>query len=211
MYVPEPFQVPDDAELHRFMEEYDFATVVSPFRDGLISTHAPVVVTRDSARFTIGGHFARENPHREATETSAESLVIFHGPHGYVSPSWYVNTPAVPTWNYGVVHAYGLLRIREDREFIDAVLHALVRRHEAARLAPWRMEDLPPEFLDQMASRIVGFELLVRKVEGKFKLGQNRPAEDRAATIQGLEKEASCGALALAEFMRSRRHDGSTK
>jgi transcriptional regulator len=137
---------------------------------------------------------------------SVESLAIFHGPHSYVSPTWYAHSPAVPTWNYAVIHAYGKPRFREDRPFIEAVVGDLVHRYEGERAEPWRIEDQPTDFLDRMLANIVGFEMPVLKIEAKFKLGQNRRLEDRAGTIAGLEREGSSEGIALAELMRS--HQG---
>lgn len=136
---------------------------------------------------------------------AVECLAIFHGPHSYVSPTWYVNSPAVPTWNYAVVHAYGKLRFREDRPFIETLLGDMVRRYESKRTEPWRIEDQPSEFRDRMLAGIVGFEMPALKIEAKFKIGQNRRPEDRRATIAGLEREQSDEGIALAEFMRARQ------
>ncbi len=203
MYVPEAFRVVDEGEIEAFVRRYDFATIATSTPRGLLATHVPVVIRRESARLIIAGHVARENPHLDAMEGSAESLAIFHGPHSYVSPTWYEHSPAVPTWNYAVVHAYGHLRVRGERQFILGVLSELVHRYEGARPTPWRIEDLPTGFHDQLLSRIVGFEMPILRLEAKFKLGQNRPVEDRAGTIRGLEGEASSDASALAQFMRS--------
>ena len=205
MYIPKSFRVADEAEIVSFIQQYDFATIVSS-SPSLFATHAPVVVRGGGAsELVVVGHFARANPHWKAMDGSAESLIIFHGPHSYVSPTWYANSPAVPTWNYAVVHAYGKPRVNEDQEFLKAVLVELVRRYEGTRRPkPWRIEDQPPEFNDRMLAGIVGFEMPLLKVEAKFKLGQNRRLEDREGTIAGLEAEHSPEAVALAKFMRSR-------
>ena len=204
MYVPEQFKVRDDGEIQAFMEKYDFATVVSSPPTGLLATHVPVVIRRDERGLVIVGHFARANPHWKIMNGAAESLAIFHGPQSYVSPTWYANAPAVPTWNYAVVHAYGKPTFRDDRDFLEVVLRNLVDKYEKGRTAPWRIEDQPSDFHESMLARIVGFEMPVLKIEAKFKLGQNRRVEDRAGTIEGLEREVSADGLALAAFMRSR-------
>jgi transcriptional regulator len=205
MYMPEPFKVLDEGEIRSFMDEYDFATLVSAPPQGLIATHLPVVVGRDESGLVIAGHVARANPHWEIMNGSEESFVIFQGPHAYVSPTWYKNAPAVPTWNYAVIHAYGKPTFRDDREFVETVLRELVQKHESGRTAPWRIEDQPADFHERMLAHIVGFEMPVLKIEAKFKLGQNRRLEDRIGTVEGLERDVSAGGLALAAFMRSRQ------
>jgi transcriptional regulator len=203
MYVPEAFKVVDEGKIQTFIQRYDFATIVSSPPTGLIATHVPVVVRREATGLVVMGHVARANSHWHVMDGSVESLAIFHGPHSYVSPTWYAHSPAVPTWNYAVIHAYGKLRFREDRPFIETVVGDLVHRYEGERAEPWRIEDQPPDFRDRMLAGIVGFEMPVLKVEAKFKLGQNRRLEDRAGTIAGLEREESSEGIALAAFMRA--------
>ena len=205
MYVPEPFKVLDEGEIRAFMEKYALATVVSAPAQGLIATHVPVVVRSDGSGLVIVGHVARANSHWRIMNGSEESLVIFQGPHAYVSPTWYANAPAVPTWNYAVVHAYGKPTFRDDREFLETVLRNLVHKYESGRAAPWRIEDQPADFHERMLANIVGFEMPVLKIEANFKLGQNRRLEDRVGTVEGLETDASTDGLALAAFMRARQ------
>jgi transcriptional regulator len=205
MYVPEAFKVVDGGEIQAFIQRYDFATMVSSPTTGLIATHVPVVVRREATGLVVVGHVARANPHWRVMDGSVECLAMFHGPHSYVSPTWYANSPAVPTWNYAVVHAYGKPRFREEGPFIETLLGELVDRYESHRAEPWRIEDQPSDFRDQMLARIVGFEMPVLRIEAKFKVGQNRRLEDRAGTIAGLEREKSFEGIALAEFMRAHR------
>jgi transcriptional regulator len=203
MYVPEAFKVVDEHEIQAFIQRYAFATMVSSPTTGLIVTHVPVVVRHATTGLVVVGHVARANPHWRVMDGSVECLAMFHGPHAYVSPRWYANSPAVPTWNYAVVHAYGKPRFREDGPFIETVLGELVHRYESHRAVPWRIEDQPSDFRDQMLARIVGFEMPVLKIQAKFKVGQNRRLEDRIGTIAGLEREESSEGIALAEFMRA--------
>ena len=205
MYIPANFRVTDDAKIRAFMEQFDFATIVSSPPTGLLATHTPVVVrSTGTSGLVILGHVARDNPHWQVMDGLSESLVIFHGPHSYVSPTWYVNSPAVPTWNYAVVHAYGKPKFRQERDFLESVLAELVGRYEnAEREKPWRIEAQPKEFHERMLTRIVGFEMPVLSVEAKFKLGQNRRPEDRHGTIAGLESGNTPEGVALAGFMRS--------
>lgn len=208
MYVPESFSVVDEKEIEAFLQTYDFATIVSSTSADLIATHVPVAVRREASGLVVVGHIAQANAHWEIMDGVIESLVMFHGPHSYVSPTWYADSPAVPTWNYAVVHAYGRPQMRRDRAFLESVLGELLHRYEERRAVPWRIEDLPSDYREQALSRIVGFEMPILKVEAKFKLGQNRTAVDRARTIEGLERENSTEASGLAEFMRAHLKDG---
>lgn len=208
MYVPESFRIEDEVEIEAFLQVHDFATIVSSSPAGLQATHVPVVIRRDGSGLIIAGHVARANSHWEAMDGQAESLAIFHGPHHYVSPSWYVDSPAVPTWNYAVVHAHGMPRARQDREFIETVLVDLAERYEGRRSSPWRMENMPPDYRDGLMAAIVGFEMQVVRLEAKFKIGQNRRSADQAGTITGLEREGSPEAARMAAFMRSHLNGG---
>jgi transcriptional regulator len=208
MFVPESFKVDDQEKIEAFLERYDFATMVSSPDSGMIATHVPVVVRRGPAgRLALAGHVARANSHWRLMNGAAESLAIFHGPHGYVSPTWYASGPAVPTWNYATVHAYGRPRAIYDVAFTQDLLRELVLRHEKGPDA-WRVESLPPHFSEGLLSAIVAFEMPVDRLEAKFKLGQNGSAEDRAGTITGLERDPSPEAVALAAFMRSHLEGG---
>ncbi len=202
MYVPESFKVDDQAQIEAFVERYDFATIVSSSASGLVATHVPVVMRRAPTGLVLVGHVARANSHWELMSGGVESLAIFHGPHGYVSPTWYASEPAVPTWNYATVHAYGKPRATHSTSFAQDLLAELVLRYEKGANA-WRVEDQPAQYIEGLVSAIVAFELPVDRFEAKFKLGQNRSAEDRAGTIAGLDRQASTEAAALAAFMRA--------
>jgi transcriptional regulator len=205
-YIPQQFRVSDEQALHDFMQTYDFATIVSTSPDGMVTSHLPVLVRPSGPSIVIVGHLARANPHWQLMDGATPTLAIFHGPHGYVSPTWYATAPAVPTWNYGVVHAHGRPMVSEDPSFVRGVLEDLVRRYEGRRANGWRPESLPTDFYDRMRRAIVAFEMPVSRLEGKFKLGQNRSVEDRQRTIAGLESDGSREGASLAEFMR--RHAG---
>ena len=198
-YVPGHFRVEDAATLERFVAENGFATLVSTGPEGLWTSHVPLLVGRGSdGRLRLEGHMARANAHWESLESAAEVLAIFGGPHAYVSPSWYAHHPSVPTWNYAVVHARGKARIVEP-EALPALLGRLTRKYEEGRPAPWRIEDLPADFTPRLMAAIVGFEIAVERLEGKFKLSQNRRPADLEGVIAALEGE---GQGALAALMR---------
>ena len=198
-YVPGHFRVEDAATLERFVAENGFATLVSTGPEGLWTSHVPLLVGRGSdGRLRLEGHMARANAHWESLESAAEVLAILGGPHAYVSPSRYAHPPSVPTWNYAVVHARGKARIVEP-ESLPALLGRLTRKYEEGRPAPWRMEDLPADFTPKLLAAIVGFEIAVERLEGKFKLSQNRRPADLEGVIAALEGE---GQGALAALMR---------
>ena len=203
MYVPDSFKIEDEAQLASFMERYDFVTMVSAPASGLVATHLPILLRRDAGGLTLVGHVARANPHGKLMTGALEALVVFQGPHAYVSPSWYAQAPAVPTWNFAVVHAYGRPQAVHDAAFTERVVRELTLRYEGGRPSPWRLDDTPAEFRERLLGAIVAFEMRVDRLEGKYKLGQNRPPEDRAGTIAGLQQDGTTEAIALADFMRA--------
>jgi transcriptional regulator len=196
MYIPASFRADDRAVLHEFIDRHSFATLVTVVDGAPFATHLPVLLDRQ--RGALLGHVARANPHWRAFDGSAESLMIFAGPHAYVSPSWYATHPAVPTWNYAAVHVYGVPSVLDEAR-LQELLDRLVRRYEAGRERPWTM-DLPADYLRKMVQAIVGFEMPIARMEGKFKLSQNRSAEDRERVIAALAA-GDADERALSEFM----------
>lgn len=177
LYRPTHFRVDDREALLSFIEAHAFGTLVSSGPAGLHVSHIPFVVDRgDDGSTRLLGHVARGNDQWTALEGAQHLVAIFQGPHAYVSPTWYASHPSVPTWNYTVVHAHGSARLMEEPE-----LHELLMRlssiYEAPNAKPWRMSELPADYVSTMLKAIVGFEIEVERLEGKFKLSQNRPAE----------------------------------
>ena len=160
------------------------------------------MLRRSAGRPVLIGHVARANGHWRQFDGGVETLAIFHGPHAYISPSWYATGPAVPTWNYSAVHVYGKPLAREDGDFMASALRDLVARHEGTRAKPWRMEDLARDFFERLTKAIVVFEMPIDRIEGQFKLGQNRSEGDRVGMLEGLDAEKSPDAEALAAFIR---------
>ena len=202
-YVPPHFAATDPELLFEFVQRHAFATLVSEGAAGLQVSHIPMVAERDEAgRLRLLGHVARANPHWQSLERASEVLAIFHGPHGYVSPGWYRQLPAVPTWNYAVVHARGRASLMEEPE-----LHELVMRlssiYEEGRPRPWKLSEQPADFVSSLLKAIVGFSIVVERIEGKFKLSQNRPGES-PGVIEALEREEP----ALAALMRAQVKTG---
>lgn len=199
MYVPASFAESEDNRLWRLVRDWPFATLISSTGEVPWVSHLPLVADED--RRVLRGHMAKANPHWRALD-AGDSLAIFHGPHHYVSPSWYANQPSVPTWNYAVVHAEGKARAVHDPRWIETLLEELVQSMERGALA-WRIARLPRDYLDAMVAGVVGFEMEISKLAGKFKLSQNRPAEDRPRVIRALEQIGTDAARDTAELMRS--------
>jgi transcriptional regulator len=204
MYLPKAFAVEDLTQLQDFMDEFNFATVVTQ-RDGeLTASHIPFVLDRSVEPCgVLRAHVAINNPQLEDFRSGSQALVIFQGPHTYVSPSWYVNPQNVPTWNYTVVHAYGVPKIM-DRESMIALLQNLVGKHEGAFPKPWGFDSDDP-FMQRQMPAIAGFEIKIEKLQGKFKLNQNRSAEDRAGVVAALSESEDPGQRAVGELISQRR------
>lgn len=202
MYVPPVFDQADLAACHGLIEANGFGILVSVGAGATtpLATHIPFLLDRAGGpRGTLTGHMARANPHCELLST--EALIIFQGPHAYVSPSWYEAAPAVPTWNYMAVHAYGTPRIIDDSAEAQATLAHLVDAHEAGRTTPWQLDSLPGDFVDEMVRGIVAFEVPITRLEGKWKLSQNRSAADRRGVIKALRTQGDPISDAVAEAM----------
>ncbi len=182
MYTPEAFREEDITRLHTLMQNYNFAALVTQQPDGVpVATHLPFLLDtkRGSSGYgTLLCHMARANPQWRTFASERELLVIFQGPHAYVSPSWYEEALSVPTWNYAVVHAYGKPRIIKDATELYGVLRTLVEQSEAQFAKPWPF-DLPQDFVEQKMRGTVGIEIEITRLEGKFKLSQNRPVIDQ--------------------------------
>lgn len=204
MYSPDHFQVDDPAALSVFMQRHSFATIVT--HDGQMphATHMPVLMEHSKGPHgTLVSHIARANPQWRHFENGQEVLVIFTGPHAYVSPAWYAAAPAVPTWNYTSVHAYGIPRIVNDHDRFGQMLHDLIEFYEAGRENRWHGE-MPAEFRDRLMEGIVGVEIEITRLEGKFKLSQNRP-DDAPGVIAALAASADQTDREVAEMMRKER------
>ena len=202
MYTPSHFQIDDRDTLHAFMLQHSFATIVS--HDGQIpqATHLPFLLNpTQGLHGTLLSHMARANPQWQHF-TRAEVLVIFTGPHAYISPAWYVTQPAVPTWNYTAVHAYGIPRIVTQHDRFAQMLHDLVEFYEAERHNRWH-GTLPAEFRDGLMKGIVGIEIEITRLEGKFKLSQNRP-QDAPSVIAMLQNSTNQTDRDTAKMMQER-------
>ena len=202
MYIPDAFAETEIERLHDLIEAYDFGMLITAAEPTPLVSHLPFVLDRATGpNGTLQAHMARGNSHWRGF--AGESLVVFHGPHSYVSPSWYApGAPAVPTWNYAVVHAHGTPRFVDDPQELRAQQERLVAKYEAGRSPSWNMAGQPPAYIDGMLKGIVGFEIPIARLEGKFKLSQNRSAEDQRNVAQALLTEGSADGAALAKLMR---------
>jgi transcriptional regulator len=198
LYVPAHFRMDDPDQLLEFIREHAFGTLVASGPDGLHVSHIPFVVECHAGGVRLLGHVARANAQWEALESADHVVAIFQGPHAYVSPTWYSHQPSVPTWNYAVVHAHGKASLMDEAGLHDLLMR-LSATYEAGNPKPWKMSELPADFVATMLKAIVGFEIAVERLEGKFKLSQNRPAETGRVIAQ-LEAR---GEAQLASLMRA--------
>jgi len=202
LYTPSHFVADDRAAIARLMHDHPFATLITPGAAEPVVSHLPLLLLPGcEPHGTLIGHFARANPHWRLA-MDVDSIAIFHGPHAYVSPSWYGQPERmVPTWNYAAVHAHGRLEIVEDLVETQGVIDTLVQRFEAARTPPWQFRREERE-RDALLGAIVAFRMRIRRLDAKFKLSQNRSADDRARVIAGLDGDDHPDATATAAWMR---------
>ena len=209
MYLPRHFEEQNVDVMHELIRARPLATVVTLSSGGLNANHIPLLLSASPAPFgTLQGHVARANPLLADLAGGGEALAIFHGPDAYITPSWYATKKetgkVVPTWNYAVVHAYGVLRAVDDAAWLRAQLEGLTAHNEAAFAAPWSVSDAPPDYIQTMMKAIVGIEMIVTRLIGKWKTSQNQPAQNRAGVIDGLRAGTQADALIMAELVEAR-------
>jgi transcriptional regulator len=200
MYTPELYREDSVEVLHQAIRRAGLATLVSLTNDGLIASHVPLLLDAEPAPYgTLCGHLARPNP--QARGAVGEAMAIFLGSDAYITPSWYPSKreteKVVPTWNYVAIHAYGTLEFIDDPEQTRQHVAQLTDHHEAGRPTPWAITDAPEEFIAARVRGIIGFRLTIRRLEGKWKMGQNRALADRFGMAQGLEAEGKSDIAAL--------------
>lgn len=203
VYNPRSYRNDNLPDLHAFMARYNFAALFTHQNGRSFSTHLPFMVDPDRGpNGTLIAHMARANPHWRAFEGAAPSLVVFMGPHAYISPAWYQQQETVPTWNYTLVHAQGTPQLVEDRAALRAMVMRLVAQHESPLGNPWDLARAEA-VMDAELAGIVGFEIPIDRVEGKFKLNQNRSAEDRWGVVRALEGSSHPDEREIARLMRA--------
>jgi transcriptional regulator len=196
--------------MHALIESQPFATLVTTGSSGLIASHIPMVLNRsEGPHGTLRCHLSRANKQWRDLTSSAEALAIFSGTHHYISPNWYPEKAeggkVVPTWNYAVVHAYGPIRLVEDPTQLLAHLNALTTQHESTFPTPWQVSDAPADYIASQMKGIIGIEIPITRIEGKWKVSQNKSERTLRAVEQGLEDLNTPEALAMRDLVRGKR------
>lgn len=216
MYVPSHFEESRIEVLHELVRERPLATLVTLTSAGIEANHIPLHLSAEAGRFgTLRGHVARANPFWRDIAANVEALAIFRGPDSYISPSWYATKrehgKVVPTWNYAVVHAWGELRIIDDPAWVMGQLQALTGQQEASFAEPWAVADAPREFTGKLIESIVGIEIVISRLTGKWKVSQNQPAGNQAGVVRGLRERGSSSAAEMADLVEKRARDGANR
>jgi transcriptional regulator len=206
MYNPPHFREERTDVLHRLIREYSLATFVTLSADGLIANHIPLIFDPEPAPLgTLRGHLSRANPQWRDSLPGVSALAIFQGPEAYITPSWYPTRQetgrVVPTWNYVVVHAHGPFRTFEDPVLLERHVRTLTRHKEAARPCPWSVDDAPVDFFHGQLAGIIGIEISVTRLEGKWKVSQNRSTTDRAGVVEGLRASGNPDDKTMADLV----------
>src|SRR5229473_2511987 len=205
MYQPDHFRVDDLAQMHALMRARPLATLVSGGALGLYATHLPTVLKDDAPYGLVECHLARANPHWKDLAQSSEALMMFQGPEGYITPNWYPSKTehgkVVPTWNYAAVHAYGRPEVMQDPHWLRRHVAELTAQQEESEARPWALSDAPDAFVEAMLRGIVGYRFAITRLEGKWKMSQNRGAKDREGVGRGLRKRGEGDDLEMAEIV----------
>ncbi len=206
MYLPKHFEAPNQQAIDELIATHPLATLILATPLGPQVEHLPLLMTSTAPETRVlQGHLARANPLCEHLATPQSAIAVFHGPAAYVSPGWYPSKArqprVVPTWNYAVVHVRGMLTAKHDSDWLHALIRALTDREEARRTDPWAVTDAPADYIERLTELIVGVELTIEEVSGKWKLSQNRPVEDRAGVRSGLTESGDPASMRLAALM----------
>jgi transcriptional regulator len=207
MYLPAHFEETRPEVLHELVRAHPLGLLITLGQAGLQANPVPFILDADPAGGppTLRAHVARANPVWREARADVESLVVFQGAQAYISPSLYASKAAtgkvVPTWNYVIVQARGTLRVMDDAPWLHALVTRLTERHEATRAVPWQVSDAPADYIDTMLRAIVGIELTLTSLTGKWKVTQNRSAADRAGVVDGLRAQAEQNGDPMAEAM----------
>ena len=207
MYLPRYHQAPSAAALLSLIDAHALGAWVCHTPDGLVANHVPFVLDRSRGpQGTLIGHVARANPVWRALAAGQPSVVMFQGPHAYITPTWYPGHAAhgrvVPTWNYAVAHVHGQARVVEERGWMLDMLERLSAVQEAGQPQPWQMADAPADFMDRLLRAIVGIEISIDRIEGKLKASQDEDWADRQGTVQGLRAMPDSQAQAMADMVQ---------
>ncbi len=207
MYIPASFAETDPDKLFDFIERHSFATLISTNQTEPLASHLPLLIERQAGTHgCLLGHMARANPQWKGTD-GQRVLAIFHGPHAYISPTWYEAQQVVPTWNYVAVHAYGTLRVDEDGDRLLQRLRQTINVYEAGMPSPWPIDAQDGNFINRLLEAIVGFEIELDRIEGKWKLNQNHPLERRNRVIRALREQGDQNSRSIADLMAALERD----
>ena len=216
MYQPGHFEETQLEILHDLISAHPLATLVTLYNGKLSANHIPFVIDREAGTLgTLRCHVAKNNAvWKEIELESNESLVIFQGPEAYITPSWYASKKkhgkVVPTWNYAAVHAHGTVKVTNDPAWLDNQLVTLTDQQEATRPVPWEVSDAPEDFVSQQKRGVVGMELPITRIEGKWKVSQNRPKKDRKGVINGLREEQSDSSLSMSSLVEKTLYESNS-
>jgi transcriptional regulator len=212
MFLPDHFRVDDVAEMHALMRSRPFAALVSTTQAGLYGTHLPTVLKDEGTFGTIECHLSRANPHWKDLAEGGEAMMIFQGPDGYITPNWYATKAAtgkaVPTWNYAIVHAYGRPAVMKEKDWLLRHVTELSDQQERSEAHPWKVSDAPASYVDVMLRGIIGFRFEITRLEGKWKMSQNREPQDRVRVVEGLKARTTGDDLAIAETVAGKMTAG---
>lgn len=209
MYIPKHFEETQAEQMHALMRQHPLAALVTCGPDGLNANPVPLLLSAEAGRFgVLRGHVARANPLWQEFDPAVNALAIFNGPDAYVSPNWYPSKQehgkVVPTWNYACVHAHGRLRVIDDAAWLRNLLTELTAQNESTQAAPWKLSDAPEEYLDKLLGAVVGIEIVIERLEGKWKVSQNQSEPNRAGVAAGLAEQPHVSARQVAELVRER-------
>ena len=207
MYIAKHHQLNDREAILSLIESAPLGAWVCAGQDGLIANHVPFFLDRDKGPSgTLIGHVSRVNKVWQKLDGKTSSIVLFQGPQAYITPGWYPGKTAhgkvVPSWNYAVVHAHGIARAIDDRDWLLDMLNRLTTAHESAQAMPWRISDAPADYIDKLLRGIVGIEISIDRLEGKLKASQDEDLPDRIGTVHGLQQAPSTEAHAMAKWVR---------
>jgi transcriptional regulator len=205
MYLPDKFRVADVPQMHALMRGRPFAALISAGPLGLYASHLPTVLKDEGAFGVIECHLARPNPHCQELGKVKEALMIFQGPEGYITPNWYPTKAqsgkVVPTWNYAVVHAYGEPQVMDDVQWLRRHVGELTVQQEKNETKPWAVTDAPERYIDVMLRGIIGFRFVISRLEGKWKMSQNRETQDAEGVVKGLGVRHQGDDLQIADYV----------
>lgn len=207
MYIPKAFQQEDPEQLEQLIVDYPFGTLISYSDSGLDAQHLPFLLAEEQGKKVLKAHISKGNPLWQEVQDGSEVLAVFQGPNGYVSPNYYPTKhesgKGVPTWNYAVVHVKGRVRFIQDAAWVKSLVDELTAQHEAEQEMPWSTADAPSGYIEKMLPAIVGLEVEITSITGKWKLSQNQPEENQHGVIVGLAAQKKTNTLAIARFMQA--------